>query len=264
MPAGLYGLSTLMKKKSANILSLKINAQHFMKIFTLLPLFFFGSFSLCHSIKFNWIGPGLLALIPWLAIYLSHSPVNSFKEIFNLRNSWIITSGILLICYGLMITSVISGKPEVAQNKIFKKLLDWQSLTYEINGIAQKIEKKEHSTPIIIPLDVYNINSELTFYQDKLFKQKRIKKIYSLVGQHVFGDNSLMYKYWPHESPEKRLIILVSDNYDFINRQTDNKKLTRLTDVKKLYAYSKGTEAQLKPFFYRTAWMQRISGSHKK
>jgi len=256
MPAGLYGLYTLMKNKVEQRLPVKVAPKHFMRVFTLLPLLFFGLFSIFHPIKFNWIGPGLLSLIPWLAISLSHAPVCSLKKIVNLRNSWIITSGLLILCYGLMIASIVSGKPEIAQKKIFKKFQDWQSFTLEVNSIASKIEKQKKSTPIIIPLDEYNINSELTFYQDKLFEQKRINKIYPLVGQHVFGYNSLMYQYWPHESPKDRVIILISDNLDSVNLQIKNKSLTKFTEVKKMYAYSQGKAVKLKPFFYRTAWMK--------
>lgn len=253
MPAGLYGLFSLtIKKHSKNTLS-NVNAKSFMKIFTLVPLAFFCAFSLFHRIKFNWIGPGLLAITPWLAISLMNSPIESLKEIFNLRNSWIITSVILLLCYGFTVYSITSGKPEIAHRKIFKKLINWQDLTQQMVSIAQDIEQKHQVAPVIIPLDVYNINSELTFYQKKLALDGDIKKTYSLIGQHVFGCNSLMYKYWRPTLPSNQLVILFSDNLTFIKKQNTNDKLSQLTPVKTIYSRSQGAGNKLKPFYYRTA-----------
>ena len=256
MPAGLYGLWDLSKNSIHRAQSsMDTNTKRFMLVFTAVPLMFFIWFSLFHRIKFNWIGPALLALVPWLAISLKRSPVQKMSRIFNLRNSWKITSYTLLVCYGLMVLSLISGKPEVVHQRIFKKLLDWQDFTLKVNSIAQNVESKSHNSPIIIPIDVYNINSELTFYQRKLFNEGRIKNIYKMVGQHIFGDNSLMYKYWPHENPKNRQIILISETYQFIENQQNNPKLTNVMPVMSFYSQSLGAGVKLKPFYYRMARM---------
>jgi len=237
MPSGIISLVSLFTgNKPIN------QTGRFTQVFTLTPLLIFAAFSLSHQIKFNWIGPGLLAMIPWIASRITHS---SYKI-------WLMTACALLVGYAVALCSIISGYPKFAQERLLIKFLAWNQVTKEINTIAARVEKESGKKPVIVPLDVYNIQSELAFYQEKLFNNKNIQTIYPTIGRHIFGADSLMYKYWA-ENPtlSGKILILVSRELFEFNLPGIKEKATERIARHDFLAKNQGETTNTTRFYYQ-------------
>ena len=256
MPGGIWSLGLLFKKNSTVIPSIEIKTKRFLQIFTIVPLIVFGVFSLTHAIKFNWIGPGLLALIPWLAMLIKQTPKTKLN-ILHSPTSWVITGVFFLICYSSVTLIICFGAPEVAYSKLFIKFIDWEDVTQQVYRIAHETEVRTNKAPIIVPLDVYNIGSELSFYQAKFLVQGDIPKSYPIIGRQIFGADSLMYRYWaPKDNLAGRTLILISsDHHDFTNNILQKMVITD-AKVGVFWAHSQQYGARVNQYYYQVVQMK--------
>jgi dolichol-phosphate mannosyltransferase len=240
-PLGVFSLWQLFKRK---ITLLNKENLTFIQIYTLVPLIIFAIYSLSHPLKFNWIGPGLLALIPWIAIQIQRNE--------KLYKYWLITGLMLMLGYTCLVTMMASGSPKAIYSKLFTKYIDWQNLAEQVNGIGRLIEQ-EYSTPVIVPLDKYTLSSELSFYQAKLLAQKKIKTRYEVIGSHIFGFNSLMYRYWAkkRDLSDKTLIIISQDPRYFEVQY----KIIQKSPIFEFWSYSPGLGYPISKYYYQIAQM---------
>lgn len=238
-PLGFWGLITLCQFK--NRFGVSTETQSFLRVFTLTPLIFFGFFSLTHEIKFNWIGPSFLTLIPWLALEIKLSTTK-------IKKYWLLTAILLFLSYSFILANISLGKPERLNQILFKKFISWHQLTIDLYQKAVEIEKQTGQAPIFMPLDLYNLSSELAYYQNKAFQQDKINHIYPIVGRHLLAGRSLMYEYWsPTTLKNKAIIILISKNpNDFI--QT---KFLAKSKLNLLWSYSQGSQTKIRPYYYQ-------------
>lgn len=243
-PLGIFGLWQLFKIKTKVFFLNKDNLS-FIQIYTLVPLFIIAIYSLNHPIKFNWIGPRLLALIPWIAIQIKGNE--------KLYKYWLTTVFILMVSYTCLVTMMISGSPKALYSKLFTKYIHWQNFAEQINGIGMLIEHG-YSKPLIVPLDKYALSSELSFYQAKLLTQKKIKKKYEVIGSHIFGFNSLMYRYWAisRNLSDKTLIIISKDPRYFEVQY----KIIQKSPIFEIWSYSPGLGYPLSKYYYQVAEMR--------
>lgn len=258
-PIGLAAFTTLLSKNQPHQFQINLKSYRFIQIFTLLPLAFFAIFSLSHPVKFNWIGPSLLAIIPWfswLVVYVSSGKVKNFIRLNYIKSHWILNALALLAVYLCMMVMVTYGVPKWGYNKLFTKFTSWSDLTSDLHSVAHDIESKTQDTPIFVPLDTYNIASELSFYQHKLALVKPEYKPYLVVGAHIFGTESLMYKYWYDGSAlsGRTLILISSDINDFENTLL-SKFLINRSEIQRIWAHSQGAKVSVRPYYYQTASM---------
>ena len=235
-PVGLVGFIQLFKNKP----SLTMEKRYFLRVFSLTPLIVFSLFSLRHPIKFNWIGPSLLAITPWLAVLIQEAPIKWFK-------AWLITAITLLIIYLGFFICVALGQPEQVNSKILSKYISWENLTEQLNAIAMKTG----GNPVFVALDRYNIASELTFYQTKLLDNSIINQRYDVFGSDVFGGESLMFRYWRKDNPllpEK--LILISNNLNDFNNPVIDQETTVRSKPQMIWAKSQGMGVNLTPYYY--------------
>lgn len=246
-PLGVFSLWQLFKR---NITILNKENLSFIQIYTFVPLMVFAIYSLSHPVKFNWIGPGLLALIPWIAIQIQRNE--------KLYKYWLLTGFILMISYVCIVTITTSSSPKTLYAKLFRKYIDWQNLAEQINGIGRLIEQEQGRSPIIIPLDKYYLSSELSFYQAKLLAEKKIKTNYEVVGRHIFGFNSLMYSFWAKDRDlsHKTLIIISQDP-----RYFDNLQIVKKSPIFEFWSFSPGLGIPVSKYYYQIA---RLNPSVRK
>ena len=154
MPIGIYGFWKLIKKNTEAVPDIGVQKKYFMRVYTLIPLGFFALFSINHSIKFNWIGPIFLALLPWLAALIANDPKK--------RPLWLQSSVFLVLCYGVILLIGYANKSAIIQQKLLKDAIAWDTLTRQFHGVAQDIEAKTKTIPTFVPLDNYQIGSELS------------------------------------------------------------------------------------------------------
>lgn len=246
LPGGVIGLYLLGSKKSA---ILEVKTRRFLQIFTLFPLIFFGVYSLNRHIKVDWIGPGLIAIVPWLALLISKS--NTFYK------AWHLGSVFLLPCYVVLIVMIAFGPSEKVSQAFFQKMISWENITQQIHDLAKNVVSTNKTEPIIVPLDVYNIGSELTFYQAKLLEQGKIQNTYPIMGRHILGGDSLMFQYWSSKTGlSGRILILISPELRDFNLPSIRTKTVVLTPMKKLWSYSQGSGKPIAPYYYELVQMK--------
>jgi len=254
-PLGLFSLWTLYRPPNlVQILNVEYYKKRFLQLYTMVPLVIFGLFSLRHQIKFNWIGPGLLAIIPWIAIDIAD---NCQKRTQTLLNGWIITAILLLSGYSSLIFIGATGTPAWAYQAFLTKYIDWNNLTLQINQIAHDLEQETHHSPTIIPLDSYNIGSELSFYQEKQWKNGNIEKIYPIIGSHVFGRQSLMYQYWSNNVQLfGKMLLLVSKEPSAFFYNDINKLAIKKSSIHEIWSKSPKKGNLVTPYYYQIVEMK--------
>lgn len=254
MPLGLLGVSGLFRKKITYMTPLSLKSVRFFQLYLVVPLAIFGIFSLNHPLRLTWVGPCLLSVIPWLAMLLYQS-AQSLRP--RLLKTWIISGAGLVLLYSGMFLVIAFGIPEKVCAQFFNGFFDWRDFTVQVNQMASLVEKKTSMSPIIIPLDAYNITSELNFYQRVLLANGDIQKSYATEGQHYFGESSLMYKYWSsNESLTGRVVLLISrDNQNF-KRPMLKQGIRTKSPVKQFWAHSQRHGVDIRPYYYQVAEMK--------
>lgn len=251
-PIGAFGLWELVKKNTQDMVNVTINAKRFMRIFTLVPLVFFALFSLNHKINLNWIGPLFLALLPWLAALMASFPKK--------RTIWLNTALLLLVCYssGLLIANFNTS--EVVQEKLFIKVIAWEPLIKKFHDLAQQIEVETKKTPIFVPLDNFPIGSELSFYQAKFLAQGTIIKSYPIIGSHIFGWDSLMYRYWSKKEELAGIpLIVISKELWRFDLPELKQQVVEESELKEIWSYGQGQGVKNIPFYYKVVQVGRTA-----
>lgn len=248
-PLGVQGLWKLFRKQEASAALANRNILRFLQLFTLLPLGFFGAYSLNHSVKFDWIGPGLLAVLPWFAILIKKAWLSNKNE---LLKNWFRTAGVLLFFYAALILITTVGFSGWLHQKFLAQYFSWSDLTKEFNVIASQVEAETKQTPLFAPLDSYHIGSELIFYQALFMAQGNIQKPYSIVGSHIFHGNSLMFKYWTNgESLSGKPLILISDHKSDFDYSSIKAATIEKSPLRVVWSHSQRGQQKLTPFYYK-------------
>jgi hypothetical protein len=249
LPGGVMGLWMLCNKKTQDSIDIDIKARRFIQLFTMFPLLFFGVYSLSHPIKIDWIGPGLISIIPWLALLMAKRST--------LDKAWHVGALLLLPCYFILIVMITFGPSEKASRVFFQKMISWENLSEQFNDVAKKVELERNTTPIIVPLDAYNIGSELTFYQAKLVEQGKIHKAYPIIGRHIFGKGSLMYEYWSAGVKLKgKILILISPKLHEFDLPAIRTQTIILSPPQKLWSHSQGKGVSVGSYYYELVQMK--------
>jgi dolichol-phosphate mannosyltransferase len=234
-PVGIRGFIRLFQQ----------NNQRFLQVFTAFPLLFFSVFSLTHPVKFNWIGPSLLAVVPWLARLLHDGTKTLWRY-------WLWTLLVLCVVYSGVIAVIGYGVtfnlPSRLSSALLVKFIDWEQLTKKMIAISDQTEQATGIHPVWLPLDRYNIASELAFYQAKLARPKP----YAISGSHVFGDESLMYRYWsdPRSLYGKNL-VLISDNPSLLDNPLIKQRSNALSPVRSFWTFTQGSVIPIRLFYYQ-------------
>ena len=137
------------------------------------------------------------------------------------------------------------------------KFISSENLTKQLHTVVKKIDSTTNSPPIIVPLDLYNISSELSFYQAKLFDRGNIDQLYPIIGRHIFG-KELMYRYWSTELnlSGKTLILISPQLKDFKSSRIHNKTIAQQTSPRKLWSHSQGRNIPIVPYYYQVVQMK--------
>lgn len=244
---GAYGLLQFFKQR--NNRDLKKADFRFILVFSLMPLAFLGYESVGHVIKMNWIAPTLIALLPWFAHLIKKANRTYFV---NYQNSWIVTGMCLLLTYSVFLSYLLNDFPDLHIKKLLVNNLSWRNLAFEINKIADKTEKQYQTPPIIVGLDRYYINSELSFYQSLLSHQHIVSKPYPMIGRHIFNRTSLMYQYWyPNPLPDESILMLVATGPKYFEIPMIKNNTTILTDIQTIQALTQRKDKVIQKFYYQ-------------
>lgn len=233
-PIGLSGFANLWKKQEA-ISLVSSESQYFMRVFTTFPLVVFGLFSINHTIKFDWIGPTVLATIPWLAAIMQTKKSIWYR--------WKITGISLLLVYTVLLLSITFKIPSFENLSLLKHYGDWEQFTHKVTQIAQQHDSAKNLT--IVSLDKYGTASELVFYQNKY------PTAYPLASAKIFGYSSLMFDLWTKadELNNKTIMLISLDPYR-IEALVTEKKLKAITDILPIWPYE-AQSRQKSAYYYQ-------------
>lgn len=261
-PIGIVAMQQFFRDKYRLRSDFSKQGLRFIQFFTFVPIGFFCLYSLRHPVKFNWIGPSLLAFIPWIAYCLREILQNGTddqsencvsKSQLNIGARRTIKAS--LVIYTGMLIVVSCATPPLLYRLLFTKFIGWENLVRDFHSVAGEIEFKTHDKPYFAPLDRYNIASELAYYQKHWVNRGEQSTNYPVVGAHIFNIESLMYKYWDQEKHKagKNLILISPELSDFSNSVLKEKVVTR-GPMKIIWAYSQRGQIPVRPYYYQ--WVQ--------
>lgn len=252
---GVYSVTKLFTRTSTEY-GLNLYNKRFVQLMLLFPLSVFALFSFTHRVNFDWIGPLILAAIPWFALSIDRARTNTAN---NLRQYWLILSGTLLLLYGGLAIGIYENLWVNPKSHVFGKFIDWEDFAFKINQIAKEYETVNHETPVIVPRDPYNLASELAFYQKRLVKQGQVEKSYAIIGEHIIGLSSLMYDFWDKERPRilTNPVILIGYDKVYFNEVNKTKYLQHDDKLRTVWVKSMGGKEKGRPFYYKIVKLKK-------
>ncbi len=191
----------------------------FIGSFLLVPMSVFAWNALKNEPRYNWTGPLWITLLPMLA-WLT---VNAGK----IRWRWIgvlldkLTAPLLFILigvYALLLHFISIGLPGVAFPGSTARLLGWPEVSRNILNIQQQLPAGD-ARVVIAGMDKYFIASKLSYYGTEEFLGKGNRLL--VTGNHLVGDNSLMFDYWNPAAEFKgdTIIMLSRSQSDLSDRR---------------------------------------------
>lgn len=250
-PLGVVGLWELIKKDPQKP-DTPSKIKQFFRYFTFIPLGFFILYSLNHEVNFNWTGPLFLALLPCIAQSMTHCAKRKAR--------WLATSIFLLSTYSGLFLIISLNQSEFIQQKLLIKIIAWDDLVKKLDDVAAETSKNHNKKVVFVPLDNYPISSELSFYQQKLYKEGIIKRVYPIMGAHLFNRESLMYRYWSSDTDlSHALLILVTKEpwrFEDIEVTSRVKDLSQLSEV---FSVGQGRHIKNIPYYYKVVQLKRAS-----
>ena len=238
-PMGLIGLRKLFKH--ADNKTLPTQTITFLQTYTLVPLLVYTIYSCFYGTKFNWIGPGLLAILPWLS-YLMYQKLDVLRQ-------WLNMSPLLIGTYTLIMFCISYGQPEFLNKMLFTKMVSWERLTEDLYQVAAS-HSTQKSKPVFMPLDLYGIASELNFYQTKQRKTQPNLEPYSVV------QSGLMFGLWTSPADlHGKTVVLISPVKNRLENDTLKSTTQPLSSIQSIWGVSQGQESHTVRYYYQIVRM---------
>ena len=241
-PTGFLAVLFSFKKKkyivSDSLKSLNYSSRcyNFCFVMALVPLMIFFLFSLTKEVKLSWTGPLWLSLLPFIA-YSMVSPKS--KPDSMIARSWKKTVVICVLIYGSILHYWSIGLPGVPFTD-YPFLLGWQNLAAQVENVVQTITEDEGKRPVVACTGTYRIASGLAFYRYKGLENDPVhpyqkKVVEETTSSHIFGHNSLMYRYWhnPEDLPNNSMVV-VSRKERYLAPSWLQKRYSSLGPVKQI------------------------------
>jgi len=216
----------------------------FAWVFLLVPLSVFIAFSFSKSVKLNWTGPLWLSLIPFMAYYMVPETGIAFRQLFQrVHRAWPATIALSLLIYGASLHYLSLGFPGLAYPENFP-LVGCRDLGEQIERIENDIELASGVEPLVVGMDKYRTASLLAFYRPGTALSGEAtteESVFGTAGCHLFGGNSLMYRYWfPEKVDENRAMILVSPKRGDLDGTNVRSHLNEMGNIQKLIVRKNG------------------------
>lgn len=243
-PVGIMSLGQFFKKRVQP--PLPALTKGFIQWYALLPLLFFTVISLRIHMKWNWIGPSLLAWIPWFAFSMYHQS--------KLIRYWLQTGYLAITAYGILFFCISFGQPVFLNHALFSRMFSWEKLSQDFYQIATEEAQRFGKQTLFIPLETYNIASELIFYQAKQAHAHPQLQPYLINSPAAFGLGGLMFDQWNQYDLKDKTIILIGW-YPHVFQNTITQPLS---PVKMIWTRSQGRGTPVKPIYYQVVKINHL------
>lgn len=240
-PIGLIGCMKLFKRADRELLT--TDNRRFILSFTCGPLLVFALFSCFRAIKLDWIGPPLLAVLPWLGCVMAQQR--------SILQQWLRTSPILIGSYSFILVCLTYGLPVLFNQKLFSPSLSvsWQALTHDLYQIASD----SHTQPILMPLDTYRVESELVFYQAKQWQSHPNLHPFPVHHAAKFGFNGLMFELWDMNNLQGKTVILITTDRHRLDNDFLRSGTQLLSPIHMVWGKSQNLTTRINPYYYQIA-----------
>ena len=215
---------------------------------TLFPVAVFTGLSLFREIKFHWTGPCWLGIVPCVAVVVMHNVRLSTHKLFEFnQRAWPATIIICLLCYGTFLHYLELGFPGIPYPQRFH-LLGWEGFGREIEAVVNEFEHDTGEKLLVVGMDRNRIASGLAFYWTKTIERSTDAvtqdPILQTSGPHLFGMNSLMYKYWfPSKDQNNKSMLLISSNISTLTSDNVRLHVQHVGDIKEIKIFKNGKQA---------------------
>jgi dolichol-phosphate mannosyltransferase len=213
--------------------SLDVNSRVrlFCQIFTLVPLAVFVIFSLTHRVKLNWTGPLWLAVIPAIAAHLTGAPS------LLTRRSWIATVALACVIYPAFLTYLAFGLPGLGYSAKMDLLpVGWSEMGVALEQLKHETRERTQTATVVVGMDRNFIASQAAFYA--VDQEAAVRET---TGAHLFGRNSLMFKFWtPPASLQGATLLLVSFQRQDLDQEAIRRRCLSLGPITQHYLIRNG------------------------
>lgn len=244
-PVGIIGLGRLLRRHSPVVID--PSTKKFIRYYALIPFMVFALFSLSRELKWNWIGPGLLALLPWLTLLMRHQR-STLKQ-------WLYTTPLLLLGYAALFVCISFGQPVFFNQLFFSKMISWDKLTQSFYRIATAMDVSGEA-PILIPLDTYSIASELAFYQAKMAQSHPTYHPLRIHDASMFEFDGLMFKMWSQFPLQGKTVIFIGKEASAFDNNLITTATQSLSPIQQIWGLSQGQYNKLRPYYYQVGVMK--------
>jgi len=242
-----------------------LRRRRFALIFVVVPLSAFIFFALAHRTKLNWTGPVWLAALPALAWDLRPRPIMNGLSRWG-RKLWRPGIAAMLVIYGCGLHYLALGLPGVDYPDGFS-LIGWRDLGHQVRQREELLNAQTRTRVVVVGMDKYNLASEMAFYrhvtEDGPEHLPARDSVASTTGRHLFGRDSLMYRFWSSKRRyEGRTLLLVGRDADDLLAERLAPHFDRLGPVRQIAAMKNGKPAGR--YYYRIGYGFRsrlVSGS---
>jgi len=191
----------------------------FIGSFLLVPMSVFAWNALENEPRYNWTGPLWITLLPMLAWLVVNAKEIRWRWIGFILNKFTAPLLFLLIgVYALLLHFISIGLPGTPFPGSAARLLGWPEVSRNMLSIQQQLPASE-ARVIIAGMDKYFIASKLSYYGTEEFLGEG--NTLQVTGNHLVGDNSLMFDYWNPATEFKgdTVIMLSRSESDLSNRR---------------------------------------------
>ncbi len=190
----------------------------FIGSFLLVPMSVFAWNALENEPRYNWTGPLWITLLPMLAWLTVNAGKIRWRWIGVVLNKFTAPLLFILISvYALLLHFISIGLPGTPFPGSAARLLGWPEVSRNMLSIQQQLPASD-ARIIIAGMDKYFIASKLSYYGTEEFLGEGNKL--QVTGNHLVGDNSLMFDYWnPAEEFAGDTIIMLSRSESDLSNQ---------------------------------------------
>ena len=230
---------------------------------TIFPLAVFVAFSLFRNIKLSWTGPLWLGILPYMAVFMvSNHRKPTGRVVVWATRAWPATIVVVTLLYGAALHYLVLGFPAVPYPRKALMGMGMEDLARKVDTVVEAYEGQTGEKPIIVCMDTYRLASWLAFYRTKISGSPSVfempEAVRNTTGGHLFGKNSMMYRYWhPTETLSDRIILFITDDPDDMQDARVILLTEPLGEVQKLAVEKNGKV--LRAYYYR--WLRVKAGN---
>lgn len=178
--------------------------RRFMRVMTLVPLAVLAAFGFGTEIKFHWVVPMWLGMLPLIAASVLPPPgALPGRLLAGVARLWPAILPLSLVIAGLGLHYLSLGLPGLAWHPNRLGYMGWPEIAREVDRIERSVEVETGKRPIVVGMDKWGIAAALTFHDTD-------GRIDNITARNLVGLSGSQWERWfdPATDPERPLILV--------------------------------------------------------